>query len=189
MRTDATGELSVKPFRHNINPAYLDGLLHRINSKPEALPDPAYFGISSSDKVAYWVYIRKIIALQKDTASMKFYRQAPHLTDTISTALLGAILAQPEPAWSTSSQWLSCYVINSRQDTICFTNTYYSTPKGWLLPWELISKHGHAHCYSLRLSQFIAESLPSDFPSRDAFSNKLLLFNIADYLWEERKKQ
>jgi hypothetical protein len=84
---------------------------------------------------------------------------------------------------STTSNWFRIRLINYNSDTITVSRRYYVSTLPWNLPWKFEYKGLHFNCYNVDFSKYISSCIPDDFMDKEVFDNKLLIKEIADYLW------
>lgn len=170
------------PLRKTTSSRIVDSLLRGINLYYDSIPSIADFKISANDKNNYLKLARKDFGGRgKDT--IRYHQLLKHV-DSFSKDSVKRVLDAMPKYYSTNSSSITIQFVNSNMDTLTLSHEDNSTPRGWMLPWHAEYKGKHFTCYHLQLSRFIKECMPPGFKNRAVLSNRYLLMNIAEYLFE-----
>lgn len=173
----------------------LSNILTNINMNISAIPTLKDFQITEQDKKNYLLSVDERIKSEEneyhDTKieNKEFYYSMVSMIDTIGNDIVPELLNQQERWISTTSHWFSIQIINENNDTIKISRDYYVSTLPWNLPWKFEYKGLWFNCYSIDFSKFINSCIPDNFMDKEVFDNKLLLMQIADYLWNKKKKE
>lgn len=183
-------DLELLGFKNTVKSAALLDVLNAINSNPSSIPSIKDFKITEKDKKNYLTLVDEKLKSKtidhfntKKKINKEFYYTIPQLIDTLDSSILSPILNQQEHLRSTTSNWFKVEIVNQNNDTIFISRRHYVSTLPWNLPWKVTYKEMHFNCYNVELSRFINACLPDTFMGKDAFDNKLLLLEIADFLY------
>jgi len=198
--TFATSSLSVNhyqdkepsTFKNKVNSYQLSSVLISINSKPSAIPSLKDFQITEKDKKNYLTMVdnqlknKEVDYLsRKKKINKEFYYSVPAILDTLNSSIITKILDQRERVWSTTSNWFTIQVVNQNSDTLNISRNYYVNTLPWNLPWKFEYKGLNFNCYNVEFSKFINACLPDNFMDKEVFDNRILIMQIADYLYNK----
>jgi hypothetical protein len=180
-------------FNNRVNINDLLKVLKGINTKPSAVPALKDFQITEKDKKNYLALVDEQLKSKKidDSNGKKkinkvFYYSVLSMLDTLNDSIIKTILNQRESIWSTTRNWFAIQIVNESNDTLNISRNYYVSTLPWNLPWKFEYKGMHFNCYNIEFSQFINSCIPINFQYKDVFDNRILIMQIADYLWNKK---
>lgn len=179
-------------FNNKVNSKQLLNILASINSNPAKIPSLKEFEITERDKKNYISLVDNQLK-NKDTDYLSgkkkinktFYYSVPKMLDTLNDAIIQHILDQHEGTWSTTRNWFTIQIVNQNNDTLNVSRKYYVNTLPWNLPWKCEYKGLNFNCYNIAFSRFINSCIPDDFMYKEVFDNRILIMQIADYLYNK----
>ncbi|AWH84832.1 hypothetical protein HYN59_06695 [Flavobacterium album] len=180
-------------FTKKINIAGLENSLHSINAHPSSMPSLKDFGITGKDIRDYKAMVNEQIkemqglTKKERLARKEFYYAVPKMLDTINNQTIENIFRQRENIWSTTVNWTGVSIINQQNDTIHIGRSFYERSLPWNLPWHFQYKGLNFNCYQIGFSKFIDSCIPPGFMNKEIFDNRLLIMEIANYWWEQKR--
>jgi len=181
-------------FKNKVNSHILSAALTSINSNPAIVPTLRDFQISEKDKNNYLALVDKQLKSKetdyldrKNKINKAFYYSVPIMLDTLNSSIITTILNQREGWTSTTSNWFTIQIINQSGDTLNITRNYYLSTLPWNLPWKFEYKGLNFNCYDIEFSRFINSCIPDNFMDKGVFDNKILIMQIADYLYNKKE--
>jgi hypothetical protein len=181
-----------KRFNNELIVKELNYLLNTINDKPSVLPRLIDFHITNKDKKNFLSLVNQQLKNKSNDdffgrkkIDEKFYMTIPNRLDTLNDTILHEVLYKSEGIISTTRNWFTIQIINSKNDTINISRNYYLHSSPWNLPWEFEYKGSYFNCYNIELSKFINSAVPDEFEGKSYFDNRILIMQIADYLYNK----
>lgn len=179
-------------FKNKVNSNQLSTVLISINSNPSAIPSLKDFQIKEKDKKNYLTLVDKQLKSKetdylskKKKINKEFYYSVPAMLDTLNSSIITTILNQREGWTSTTSNWFTIQIVNQNSDTLNISRNYYVTTLPWNLPWKYDYKGLNFNCYNIEFSRFINSCIPDNFMDKEVFDNRILIMQIADYLYNK----
>jgi len=181
-------------FKNKVNGNDLTNALATINATPSGIPSLKDFKISEKDKKNYLALVDKQLKSKdyddlngKKKINKTSYYSVPPMLDTLNGSIITAILNQRERVWSTTSNWFTIQIINENNDTLNISRNYYLSTLPWNLPWKFEYNGLNFNCYNIEFSRFINACIPDNFMDKEVFDNKILIMQIADYLYNKKE--
>ncbi|MDZ4745691.1 MAG: hypothetical protein SGJ05_06780 [bacterium] len=183
------------PYKNTISISRLQKELTIANAGPGAIPPLSAFRITKQDKKSYLRMVSRWNdgdAVTSDQGLKRrdilFYRSVPSLLDTLRDEVVNYILSETTSVFSTTRNWIVIHLVNRNDDTLKISRYYY-TIVPWLLPWEFEYKGQRFNCYNVEFSRLVRSMLPEDFFELEAFDNKYLILDVANYLYFQKRKR
>ncbi len=181
-------------FRNEVENGTFTQVLKTINSAPETIPKLADFQITGTDIKNYLNLVDEQLKSKKSNYPNRkkpidkiFYNAVPKMLDTLKDSVIREFLSQRERIWSTTSYWFDVKLVDQNNDTITVSRKYFESPLPWNLPWSFEYKGQNFTCYNLEFSKFIYTCIPQNFMNKGLFDNKILLMQLADYLYYRKE--
>jgi len=184
----------IAPFKNQVNGTILANALMTINANPAEIPSLKDFQISEMDKKNYLALVDKKLASKaydgfsgKKKINKAFYYSVPSMLDTLNGSIITPVLNQQEGVWSTTSNWFTIQIVNTNNDTLNISRDYYESTLPWNLPWKFVYNGLNFNCYNIEFSRFINYCIPDSFMDKEVFDNRILIMQIADYLYNKEE--
>lgn len=179
-------------FNNKVRASRLTSILANINRNVAATPAIEDFCITEQDKENYLADVNEMFS-PKSTDHWRnsrkitkpFYYSVPAILDTLSYSTCAAILHAHRDLSSTTTNRFFLFLENTAGDKLQISSTYYCFPFPWNLHWTFSYQDERFSTYNLDLSKFVKSCIPDEFLQKENFDNRLMIMDIAEYLWDK----
>lgn len=175
-------------FNNQVCEKELKEIIQQFNNNPQHLPQLKDYNITDKDKKEY-IQLLDSLFFGKRNSNYKQYKKDTiffynliYNLDTISQESFTKVITKDIDTWSTARRWFEINMINSNDEKIELSNTWYK-PNAFYFPLTIKYKGRYINSYNLPLSLFIKKC----YPFNNKFENKELLLDIATYFYHKRK--
>jgi hypothetical protein len=166
--------------------AVLD-ILRDIDDNPHQHVSIQDFRISDRDIAACRKKIVRMGKFSKEDLTVRgiqfdrqYFDNAVGYADSTDVETITRWLDARPGVWSTTHNWFTVTVTNSKGDELLFLHHYYVDPKPWFLPWHVQCGNTNFASMNIDFSRLINEMIPDHFMFKEVFSNTELLYGLIE---------
>jgi hypothetical protein len=201
---------SFKDYKNRFEKVKIDSLLTQINTEPEKKLTFSDFKIQKTDIDKYLKTVKKFKTRGNkiennddledayegdysinwlsifDTVDIPFFEKITENLN-ISDETLKEVFCNASGRWSTTTDWRSLILENTKGEKIIVTNNSYDKTS-YYLPWTITYKNLIFKSTDVRIAKFIQQISPKGFLYEGMMDNSKVICRIASHLYVQKLK-